>query len=148
MKNKAWLWLLISFSIKISILGLLLLNYEKRQELVALKTSVSVDSTALFEANENEKRGTPTYDSIIGSDGLPHYRVFFWVPRNATNIAPYANKEVNTNVLHHGPASNWSVVETKNIKGNEKLVFVYVPKTFVFMYGKGFEWVIHLKYIS
>ncbi|WP_298846828.1 hypothetical protein [Clostridium sp.] len=95
---------------------------------------------------ENEKRGTPHYDHIIGNDGLPHYRVFFWVPSNVTHFTPYADSGVDTAVSEHGPVEKWSVVSTKQIKDNEKLIFIYVPKTFVFVYGKGFEEVIHIKY--
>jgi len=93
-----------------------------------------------------EKRGVPPYDYIIGKDNWPHYRVFFWVPKNATVFTPYADSGVNTDVSTHGAAEKWSVVVTKQIKGEEKLVFIYVPKTFVFLYGEGFEDVIHLNY--
>ena len=94
----------------------------------------------------NENRGIPHYDYIIGKDNWPHYRVFFWVPKNATHFTPYADSGVNTDVSEHGDASKWSVVVTNEIKDDGKLVFIYVPKTFVFMYGKGFEDVIHLNY--
>jgi len=94
----------------------------------------------------NEKRGIPHYDHIIGKDNWPHYRVLFWVPSNATHFIPYADSEVDTDVSEHGPVGKWSVVATKQIKNNEKLMFIYVPKTFVFLYGDGFEDVIHIKY--
>ena len=100
----------------------------------------------LQEATVSEKRGSPTYDYIIGTDGLPHYRVFFWIPKNGDNLLPYADKGINTNVSHHGPVAKWNVVITNKVNENEKLVFIYVPKTFVFLYGKGFEKVIHLNY--
>lgn len=93
-----------------------------------------------------EKRGIPNYDYIIGKDNWPHYRVFFWVSKNATIFTPYADIGVNTDVSSHGAAEKWSVVVTNQIKGDEKLVFIYIPKTFVFLYGKGFEDVIHLSY--
>lgn len=93
-----------------------------------------------------EKRGNPTYDYIMGSDGWPHYRVFFWVPKNATKLTPYADKGIDTNVSDHGPAEKWSVEDAKKENGDEKLVFIYVPKTFIFLFGKGFEKVIHLRY--
>ncbi|MBC2581959.1 hypothetical protein [Clostridium sp. DJ247] len=93
-----------------------------------------------------EKRGVPTYDKIMGNDGWPHYRVFFWTPKTATHFVPYADAGVRTDVSSHGPVEKWSVVETQTIKDDEKLVFVFVPKTFVFLYGKGFEKVIHLSY--
>jgi hypothetical protein len=93
-----------------------------------------------------EKRGSPPYDAIIGKDGLPHFRVFFWVPKNATNLIPYADPGINTKVLTHGSVENWYVVRTNTYKKDEQLVFIYVPKTFVLFYGKGFENVIHLSY--
>ncbi len=96
----------------------------------------------------DEKRGNPTYDKIIGSDGWPHYRVFFWVPKMASKYTPYADEGINTDVSSHGPAEKWAVVETKIVNGDEKLVFIFVPKTFVYLYGKGFEKVIHLRYIK
>jgi hypothetical protein len=68
------------------------------------------------------------------------------VPKNATTFTPYADSGVNTDVSSHGAAEKWSVVLTDQIKGDEKLVFIYVPKTFVFLYGKVFEDVIHLSY--
>lgn len=93
-----------------------------------------------------EKRGNPAYDTITGSDGRPHYRVFFWVPKAASKYIPYADKGINTNVSSHGAAEKWTVVETNIVNANEKLVFIFVPKTFVYLYGKGFENVIHLRY--
>jgi hypothetical protein len=94
----------------------------------------------------NEKRGIPNYDYIIGNDNWPHYRVFFWVPKSATHFTPYSDKSVNTDISNHGAVEKWSVVVTNEINVDSKLVFVYVPKTFVFMYGIGFETLIHLSY--
>ena len=94
----------------------------------------------------NEKRGTPHYDYIIGKDNWPHFRVFFWVPTSVTHFEPYADSGVNTDVSEHGPVAKWSVIATNQTKDNEKLVFIYVPKTFVILYGNGFQDVIHLKY--
>ncbi|GIM30248.1 hypothetical protein CPJCM30710_29140 [Clostridium polyendosporum] len=105
-----------------------------------------VTNKTLNENNPIEKRGNPTYDYIIGKYGLPHYRVFFWVPKNSTKYIPYADNGINTNVSNHGSVEKWTVVETKEITENEKLVFIYVPKTFVFLHGKDFEKVIHLYY--
>jgi hypothetical protein len=82
----------------------------------------------------------------MGKDGLYHYRVFFWVPNTATKFIPYADTGVITDVSSHGPVEKWSVEETNITNANEKLVFIFVPKTFVYLYGKGFEKVIHLKY--
>jgi hypothetical protein len=99
-----------------------------------------------IESNSTEKRATPSYDKIMGKDGLYHYRVFFWVPNTATKFIPYADTGVITDVSSHGPVEKWSVEETNITNANEKLVFIFVPKTFVYLYGKGFEKVIHLKY--
>jgi hypothetical protein len=101
---------------------------------------------AVTEKILKEKRGIPNYDYIIGKDNWPHYRVFFWVPKNATIFTPYADSGVNTDVSSHGSVEKWSVVVTNEFKVDEKLVFIYIPKTFVFLYGKGFEDVIHLSY--
>ena len=72
--------------------------------------------------------------------------MFFWVPKNAKRLIPYADPGIKTKVLTHGPIENWSVVKTNTIKNNEQLVFIYVPKSFVLFYGKGFQNVIHLRY--
>lgn len=116
---------------------------------VADTTSVSdsiVASNTVKEDSFVEKRGEPTYDYVIGSDYLPHFRVFFWVPKDAKNYIPYADEGVKTDVSEHGPAEKWSVVETNKTRENEKLVFIYVPKTFVMLQGKGFQNKIHLQY--
>lgn len=94
----------------------------------------------------NEKRASPAYDTIIKEDGMSHYRVLFWVPKDATKFVPYADSGVNTDVSSHGPVAKWSVEETKITNEKEKLVFILVPKTFIYLYGNGFEKVIHLKY--
>jgi len=108
------------------------------------KDTSSIMTTA--KSIPTEKRGTPHYDYIIGKDKWPHFRVFFWVPTIVTHFEPYADRGVNTDVSEHGPAAKWSVVTTNQTKGNEKLVFIYVPKTFAILYGNGFQEVIHLKY--
>ncbi|GFP74210.1 hypothetical protein [Clostridium fungisolvens] len=100
----------------------------------------------LSKDTHKEKRGNPTYDYIIGKDHLPHFRVFFWVSKEAKNYTPYADDEVKTDVSEHGPVEKWAVVETNEIKENEKLVFIYVPKTFVLLQGIGFQNKIHLRY--
>ncbi len=105
------------------------------------KADVSIDNYIL-----NENRGVPRFDYIIGNDNWPHYRVFYWVPINASHFTPYADKGVNTDVSEHGPAQKWSVVVTPRVINDEKLVFIYVPKTFVFLFGKDFYKVIHLSY--
>jgi len=93
-----------------------------------------------------EKKSSPSYDTITGKDGWPHYRVFFWVPKTATKFVPYSDSNVKTDVSFHGPVEKWSVIETKTTHAHEKLVFIFVPKTFVYLYGNNFEKVIHLKY--
>ncbi|MCB2293535.1 hypothetical protein LGK95_08375 [Clostridium algoriphilum] len=110
------------------------------------KPKDSISITTLSKRLQNEKRGIPHYDYIIGKDNWPHFRVFFWVPENAIHYKPYADSGVNTDVSEHGPVSKWSVVTTKQTKDNEKLVFIYVPKSFVILYGNGFANVIHLEY--
>ena len=115
-------------------------------QLTAIASTPTATPTASKKFIVNEKRGNPTYDYIIGTDNWAHYRVFFWVPRNATNFIPYADPGIVTDVSEHGPAQKWSVVTTGKVNKDEKLVFIYVPKTFIFFQGNGFEKVIHLKY--
>lgn len=110
---------------------------------------ISQTSNSIDETNRNypnEKRAYPTYDKIIGKDGLPHYRVLFWVPKEAIKFTPYADTGVKTDVSSHGSVEKWFVGELKTNSTHEKLVFIFVPKTFVYLYGNGFEKVIHLKY--
>ncbi|AQS03710.1 hypothetical protein [Clostridium beijerinckii] len=109
--------------------------------------SDSNSNNNLSESNSTEKRATLSYDKIIGRDGLYHYRVLFWVPKEVTKFIPYADTGIITDVSSHGPIEKWSVEETNITSSNEKLVFIFVPKTFVYLYGKGFEKVIHLKYM-
>lgn len=115
------------------------------QEMLVTATAITLNKDTQ-KYTTVEERGTPTYDYIIGNDGLPHFRVFFWIPKNADNPVPYANKGINTKVSRHGSVEKWSIVVTDKVKEDTKLVFIYVPKTFVIIYGKGFEKVIHLKY--
>lgn len=103
-------------------------------------------SKTVVQITPLEKRGTPTYDYITGTDRLFHYRVFFWVPKSAVKLTPYADIGTITNVSNHGPVEKWSVVDTGKINKDEKLVFIYVPKTFIFFHGNGFEKIIHIKY--
>jgi hypothetical protein len=132
-------------SLLIVMFSLIILLFNSFISMTNIPKVITTDIT-MDKDTPNEKRGTPHYDYIIGKDNWPHYRVFFWVPKNATNFTPYANSGVNTAVSEHGPAEKWAVIATNEIKANEKLVFIYVPKTFVFLYGKGFEDVIHLSY--
>lgn len=94
----------------------------------------------------SEKRASPPYDIVMGNDGMFHFRVLFWVPKEAVKFMPYADDVIVTDVSSHGPVEKWSVKETQRTNGDEKLVFIFVPKTFVFLYGSGFEKVIHLKF--
>lgn len=107
----------------------------------------SLNNSNSIKSNSTEKRATLSYDKIIGRDGLYHYRVLFWVPKEVTKFIPYADTGVITDVSSHGPIEKWSVEETNLTSDNEKLVFIFVPKTFVYLYGNGFEKVIHLKYM-
>lgn len=110
-------------------------------------TATTITPTvSVLKSTIHEKRGNPTYDYIIGTDNWAHYRVFFWVPKDAYNLIPYADPGIVTDVSEHGPAAKWSVVTTEKVNKDEKLVFIYVPKTFIFFQGNGFEKVIHLKY--
>ena len=95
--------------------------------------------------SSSEKRASPPYDIVMSNDGMFHFRVLFWVPKNAAKFMPYADDGIVTDVSSHGPVEKWSVKETQRTDGDEKLVFIFVPKTFVFLYGSGFEKVIHLK---
>ena len=127
------------------LLLLILLVFNSNLYIANNSNTVTVSKTVTKNI-ANEKRGAPHYDHITGKGNWPHYRVFFWVPSNATHFIPYADSGVDTDVSEHGPVEKWSVVVTKQIKDNEKLIFIYVPKTFVFLYGGGFEDVIHIKY--
>jgi len=108
--------------------------------------SPSTSINEIIKSYPGEKRASPAYDTVIRDDGLFHYRVLFWVPKESTKFIPYADEGVRTDVSSHGPVEKWSVKETEQVNGDEKLVFILVPKTFVFLYGDGFEKVIHLKY--
>lgn len=101
---------------------------------------------ASTQLNSEEKRGNPTYDYIFDKYNIPHFRVYFWVPKTANNYYPYADDGIKTEVSDHGPIEKWSITETGETNENEKLVFIYVPKRFIFKYGIGFEKLIHLNY--
>ncbi|PJI07809.1 MULTISPECIES: hypothetical protein [Clostridium] len=117
---------------------------------VLVKTSslfLSSNSTSNYIAtNEVEKRGTPVHSWMIGADHLPHMKVFFWVPKNSTTFIPYANKGVKTNVIGHGPINQWTVIQTGEVSGQDKLIFMFVPKTFVFTHGPNFYKLTHIYY--
>jgi hypothetical protein len=143
--HKNFIIMMFFLSIEVFLcIATILVSISLFKEPLASKAAAPIREKSI--SNPAEKRGSPTYDTIIGSDGWPHYRVFFWVPKTAKNFVPYADEGVKTDVSSHGPAEKWSVVETKTVNGNEKLIFIYVPKTFVYLYGKGFEKVIHLRY--
>ncbi|SCN21508.1 hypothetical protein N3C_0284 [Clostridium sp. N3C] len=121
----------------------LLLCFEiLRSSTLALESNNKIASVF----NPIEKRAFPPYDAVFDKYRIPHFRVFFWVPKSAKELTPYADPGINTKVLNHGSVENWSVVKTNTYKDNEQLVFIYVPKSFVIFYGKGFENVIHLNY--
>lgn len=100
--------------------------------------------SSMNKDSSKTKRGEPPYDYIIGKDNLPHFRIFFWVPLSATKYVPYADNDINTDISHHGPAEKWSVIETGDKNDKEKLVYIFVPKTFVFLHGKSFYKLIQL----
>lgn len=135
---------LVFISIEILLCLPILLFFPSSKEPTAFSTSAPMHQT--ITSYPNEKRGFPAYDTITGNDGWPHYRVFFWVPKTATNFVPYADDWVKTDVSSHGSVEKWSVVETQTTNAEEKLVFIFVPKTFVYLYGNDFEKVIHLRY--
>jgi hypothetical protein len=132
-------------SLLIVMFSLIVLLFNRFLSVTNIPKVIATDIT-MDKDISNEKRGIPHYDYVIGKDNWPHFRVFFWAPKNATHLTPYADSGVNSDVSEHGAAEKWSVVVTNEIKGDDKLVFIYVPKTFVFLYGKGFEDVIHLNY--
>lgn len=113
----------------------------------ALASNAANEPILVSSMNKNSsktKRGEPPYDYIIGKDKFPHFRIFFWVPLSATKYIPYADDDINTDISHHGPVDKWSVVETDDKNDKEKLVYIFVPKTFVFLHGKSFYKLIHL----
>lgn len=132
----------------ISIISILLILTFNLASPLALNNSVKAINlkSTLSKQEISEKRGTPPYDYIIGKDHLPHFRVFFWIPINASYYKPAAAKGVHTNVSHHGPVENWTVAETGIKNVTEKLVYIFVPKTFVFLHGKNFYKSVYLKY--
>ncbi|SMC18460.1 hypothetical protein SAMN02745134_00571 [Clostridium acidisoli DSM 12555] len=117
---------------------------------VFIKTSslfLSSNSTSHYiYTNEVEKRGSPVHSWMIGADHLPHMKVFFWVPKSSTTYIPYANQGVRTNVIGHGAINQWAVIQTGQVLGSYKLVFMLVPKTFVFTHGPNFYKLTHIYY--
>lgn len=96
--------------------------------------SDSNSNNNLSESNSAEKRATLSYDKIIGRDGLYHYRVLFWVPKEVRKFIPYADAGVITDVSSHGPIEKWSVEETNITNSNEKLVFIlFLKLLFIYM---------------
>lgn len=93
-----------------------------------------------------EKRGTPPYNWVIGKDLLPHIRLFFLVPINSCGYKAFTDSGVKTYVPGHGAVDNWRVNETEKILGNEKLVYIFIPKTFMILHGKNFYKLIHIYY--
>ncbi|GFZ33952.1 hypothetical protein CSC2_44780 [Clostridium zeae] len=136
--------------IKILVIVLTIISCLYLVTITSSKTSKAANYTsASKELSKDlfpEKRGDPSYDYIIGKDHLPHFRVFFWVPKDAKKYIPYADKGVKTDVSEHGSIEKWSVIETNKINADDKLVLIYVPKTFVLLQSKGFQNKIHLHY--
>jgi hypothetical protein len=97
-------------------------------------------------SDNNEKRGTPIYAWVKGSDNLPHMKIYFWIPKTSCYYLPYADKGIKTYVTGHGPVKRWGVKETGEYTKTEKLICIYIPKTFVILYGKDFYKLIHLYY--
>ena len=106
----------------------------------------STDTSDYINTKEIETRGNPPYSWMIGKDHLPHMKVFFWVPIKSSILIPYSNKGVKTFVIGHGAINRWHVVNTGNVKDSLMLVYIFVPKTFVFTHGVNFYKLIHLYY--
>jgi len=83
-------------------------------------------------------RNSPKYDYVIGNDRLPHFRVAFWVPEDATSLAPYTPYNIITNVSNHGSIENWAIVDSDRHISDMKLIYVFVPKRFILFYGFDF----------
>jgi hypothetical protein len=49
-------------------------------------------------------------------------------------------------VIGHGTISQWPVKETGETTKTEKLVYFYVPKTFILIYGRNFYRLVGLAY--
>jgi hypothetical protein len=114
-------------------------------------TFLTVNTLFIFDTSakglsSDISRADPPYDYIIGKDKLPHFRACFWVPLTASKFKPYADKNVKTDVSHHGPVENWGVVESNIKDADKKLVYIFVPKTFVILNGRDFYKSIHLSY--
>lgn len=138
-----------SFAMKF--LKLVIITFVLALGIFALIKSTSLfisklSSSDFIATNEIEKRGNPVHSWMIGTDKLPHMKVFFWVPKNSVTLIPYANKGVRTFVIGHGSINMWTVTETGEVTNSEKLIYVLVPKTFVFTHGPNFYKVIHLYY--
>lgn len=124
--------------------------------LIVFAIFVSIKSSSLFlskpstsdyiATNEVETRGNPVHGWMIGNDHLPHMKVFFWVPINSSSYIPYANRGVRTFVIGHGDIDKWAVIPTGEVRGSEKLMYILVPKTFVFTHGFDFYKLVHLYY--
>lgn len=115
-------------------------------KLVVLYYSKASDGASDMLNIIDEKRGTPPYSIVLDKDLLPHIKVFFWVPANSNYYKAFADKGVKTYVIGHGSIEDWTIKETPKTSQNLKLVYVYVPKTFMLLYGKDFYSMIHLYY--
>lgn len=97
--------------------------------------------------NMKEARvATPAYGWEIGKDKLPHAKVFFWVSKNAKKYYPYTNEAIKTYVISHGTINQWGVKETGKTNETEKLIYLYVPKTFILIYGSKFYTLVGVAY--
>ena len=123
--------------------------------IIIITITVKVLSLYLSEASpytfndlaaNNEKRGTPIYAWVKDSDNLPHMKIYFWIPKTSSYYLPYADKGIKTYVVGHGPVEKWGVKDSGEYTKTEKLIYIYVPKTFVILYGQHFYKLIHLYY--
>lgn len=90
-------------------------------------------------------RDDPKFDYVTGNDRLPHFRVAFWVPVDTTSITPYTPYNIITNVSNHGTIENWRVVDSDRHLEDMRLIYVFVPKRFILLYGKYFWKYVYVK---
>lgn len=115
-------------------------------KLLILYMSAPYSNTNTADVNL-AKKDTPPYKWVIGNDDMiPHIRLYFWIPINSSHYKAFADEGIKTYVLGHGTIDKWEIKETAITSYREKLVYIYIPKTFILFYGKNFYNLIHLYY--